>query len=59
MAVSVVVAIIAIFFAVRKYAKKPEIGEPQGFGKVLADKWYIDELYDALSLTRSMHRGLL
>ncbi|HYK44598.1 MAG TPA: NADH-quinone oxidoreductase subunit L [Parafilimonas sp.] len=48
MAVSVVVAVIAIFFAVRKYTKKPEIGEPQGFGKVLADKWYIDELYDAI-----------
>jgi len=48
MGISVVVAAIAIFIAIGKYSKKPELGEPQGFGKVLANKWYVDELYDSL-----------
>ncbi|WP_153801151.1 NADH-quinone oxidoreductase subunit L [Foetidibacter luteolus] len=46
MGISVAVAAVAIFIAVSKYSKKPELGEPAGFGKVLADKWYIDELYN-------------
>jgi NADH:ubiquinone oxidoreductase subunit 5 (subunit L)/multisubunit Na+/H+ antiporter MnhA subunit len=29
-----------------KIYKKPEIGEPEGAGKFLANKWYVDELYD-------------
>lgn len=45
MVVSVVLALIAVIFAWARYSKKPELNEPAGFGKVLADKWYIDELY--------------
>jgi len=48
MGVSVAVAAIAIFLAVKKYSRKPELGEPQGLGKILSNKWYIDELYNAL-----------
>ena len=48
MAVSVLVALLAILIALLKYVKKPELEEPAGFGKVLANKWYIDEIYDAL-----------
>jgi NADH-quinone oxidoreductase subunit L len=48
MGVSVVVALIAAVLAYSKFSKKPELGEPTGFGKVLANKWYIDELYDAV-----------
>lgn len=48
MAVSVVLALAALLFALNKFSKKPELGEPTGFGKVLANKWYIDELYDAV-----------
>jgi NADH-quinone oxidoreductase subunit L len=44
---SVALAAIAILVAISKYSKKPELGEPAGFGKVLADKWYVDELYNA------------
>jgi len=48
MGVSVVLALIAIVYAWTRFSKKPEIEEPQGVGKVLANKWYIDELYDAV-----------
>src|SRR5256885_224198 len=46
MAVSVGLAVIAILIALFRFSKKPELNEPKGFGKVLADKWYIDELYN-------------
>jgi NADH-quinone oxidoreductase subunit L len=45
MAISVGLALIAVIIAWVRYSKKPEVHEPAGFGKVLADKWYIDELY--------------
>jgi len=48
MGISVAVAFLAAIFALFKYARKPEQGEPEGLGKVLANKWYIDELYDAV-----------
>lgn len=48
MGVSAGVALIAIFIALSKYIKKPELNEPEGLGKVVANKWYIDELYDTL-----------
>jgi len=48
MGISVAVAAIAIFIAVRKYSKRPELGEPQGLGKVLSNKWYVDELYNSV-----------
>jgi NADH-quinone oxidoreductase subunit L len=48
MAVSVAVALIGTFVAIGKFSKKPELDEPTGFGKVLANKWYVDEFYNAL-----------
>lgn len=48
MGVSVVLALIAVIFAWGRFSKKPELGDPQGFGKVLENKWYVDELYDAI-----------
>lgn len=48
MGISVGIAVIAIFYAVARYSKRPELGEPTGFGKVLANKWYVDELYNAI-----------
>jgi NADH-quinone oxidoreductase subunit L len=43
------VALLIIFVATRKaYAVKQFDGEYTGFKKVLANKWYIDELYDAV-----------
>ncbi len=46
MGISVAIAAIAILFAVNKFSKNPEMKEAEGLGKVLANKWYVDELYD-------------
>jgi NADH-quinone oxidoreductase subunit L len=48
MAATVIGAAIAIFIATARYRKNPELGEPAGFGKVLANKWYVDEFYNAI-----------
>lgn len=46
MGISVTIATIAILFAVNKFSKKPELNDAEGLGKVLSNKWYVDELYD-------------
>ncbi|RYY56890.1 MAG: NADH-quinone oxidoreductase subunit L [Chitinophagaceae bacterium] len=38
--------IVVVVFAWKKFSAKPDIAEAQGFGKVLENKWYVDELYD-------------
>jgi NADH-quinone oxidoreductase subunit L len=44
-----VLGLLIIYFATRKsFAVKEFNGNYTGFRKVLADKWYIDELYDAI-----------
>jgi NADH-quinone oxidoreductase subunit L len=43
--VSLTLITIAIFYALNRFSKKPEVGDAAGFGKVLANKWYVDELY--------------
>lgn len=48
MAVTVIGAALAIFWATARYRKNPELHEPTGFGKFLANKWYVDELYNAI-----------
>jgi NADH-quinone oxidoreductase subunit L len=48
MAVSVGLALIAIVYAWTRFSKRPEIEDAEGAGKLLADKWYVDELYDAV-----------
>lgn len=45
---SVGLTVILIAFAITKYSKNPELNEPAGAGKILANKWYIDELYDTI-----------
>ncbi len=45
---SVVLALGGTFAAIARFSKRPELGEPAGFGKVLASKWYVDELYNAI-----------
>jgi NADH-quinone oxidoreductase subunit L len=47
MAISVGLALVAIFVAVSRFSKKPELDEPQGGARILANKWYVDEIYDA------------
>lgn len=48
MGISVGLALIAIIYAWKRFSSKPELAELEGAGKVLANKWYVDELYDAL-----------
>src|SRR5579872_3827415 len=48
MGISVALALIGTFVAVGRFSKRPELGEPIGFGKVLANKWYVDEFYNAV-----------
>lgn len=36
------------FFAVRKYSNYEKEGPATGFGSVLENKWYVDEIYDAV-----------
>ncbi|NML19281.1 NADH-quinone oxidoreductase subunit L [Pseudoflavitalea sp. G-6-1-2] len=48
MAVSVIGAAIAIIYAIFRFTRKPDLQEATGFGKVLADKWYVDEFYNGI-----------
>jgi len=48
MGISVAVATIAILFAVSHYSKKPQLEDATGLGKVLENKWYVDELYNTI-----------
>ena len=49
MAVSVTGALIALIYAWNKYSKyQKTMAEPTGFAKILANKWYVDELYEAI-----------
>jgi NADH-quinone oxidoreductase subunit L len=49
LALSVVLLIATIIWSVNKF-KKYQLSEAQetGFGKILENKWYVDELYDAV-----------
>jgi NADH-quinone oxidoreductase subunit L len=48
MGVSVAIALVGTLVAVSKFSRSPELEEPQGFGAVLANKWYVDEFYNAI-----------
>jgi NADH-quinone oxidoreductase subunit L len=65
MALSVVIGLLGIFVAYRFYVKAPEIAENlarrwAGPHKVLYNKYYVDELYDATAISGTMAaaRGL-
>lgn len=49
MGTSVVLALVALLFAVKKYSQyKKSSEENTGLSKVLENKWYIDEFYNAI-----------
>jgi NADH-quinone oxidoreductase subunit L len=48
LALSITAILIAIVYAWMRYSKKPETTDATGFGKTLANKWYVDELYEAV-----------
>ncbi len=53
--ISTVLILIVVIFAWTRFSKKPDTEEATGFGKVLANKWYVDELYDA-AVVRPLHK---
>jgi NADH-quinone oxidoreductase subunit L len=48
MGISVALALIGTLYAVSRFSKKPQLEEPTGFARVLANKWYVDEFYNAI-----------
>jgi len=48
MGASVLLAVIAIAYAVNRFSRKPDLEEAGGVGKLVANKWYVDEIYDAI-----------
>ncbi|MBO9619110.1 MAG: NADH-quinone oxidoreductase subunit L [Niabella sp.] len=46
--ISSVLVIGVVAFAWNKFSKKPDLQETTGLGKVLENKWYVDELYDTV-----------
>ncbi len=46
MLVSVLIAAAAIIFSFRKYSKQEKFEDEKGFGKVLENKYYVDEAYE-------------
>ncbi len=45
--VSIIVASTAIFISFKKFSKQEVFPEEKGLGKVLENKYYLDEIYDA------------
>jgi len=69
-AVSVIVAAACIIAAFKRYSKQEKFTAPKGFGKVLENKYYVDELYDTafisttkeisdLVLFRTVDKGII
>ena len=49
MGISVAAALAALVYAWTKFSKYQKVEkEEAGLGKVLANKWYVDELYDSI-----------
>ncbi len=48
MGTSTLLAVSMVLYALSRFSKKPELGEPVGFAKWMADKFYVDELYNKL-----------
>jgi len=52
--VSTTLIVIIIAFAWRSFSRKERFEENSGIGKVLENKWYVDELYDGI-IVRPLH----
>ncbi len=48
MGASVGAAALAILYAISRFSKRPDMEEATGFGKLLQNKWYVDEVYDTI-----------
>ena len=47
-AISSILVIAVVAYAWNYFSKKPDLKEAAGFGKILENKWYVDELYDTI-----------
>jgi NADH-quinone oxidoreductase subunit L len=50
MGISVALSLAALLFGLKKYSNysKEQDAPATGFGKVLENKWYVDELYESI-----------
>jgi NADH-quinone oxidoreductase subunit L len=48
MGVSTGIVLVVVAYALPRFRKHPELGEPTGLGKWMRDKFYVDEIYDTL-----------
>ncbi|MEO5995582.1 MAG: NADH-quinone oxidoreductase subunit L [Chitinophagaceae bacterium] len=48
LAVSIIIAVIGVVWGYARYSKIADIKDATGLGKVLENKWYVDEIYDAI-----------
>jgi NADH-quinone oxidoreductase subunit L len=46
--ISTALILIVVIYAWNRFSRKPETEEAKGLGKVLENKWYVDELYDKI-----------
>lgn len=46
--ISTALILLTVVFAWNKFSRKPDTEEATGFGKVLQNKWYVDELYQKI-----------
>jgi NADH-quinone oxidoreductase subunit L len=54
MGVVTLLIVVVIAFAWRSFSRREKFAENRGLGKVLENKWYVDELYDAI-IVRPLH----
>jgi NADH-quinone oxidoreductase subunit L len=55
--ISTVLIVIVVVFAWRTFSRKPDLQEATGAGKLLANKWYVDELYEKIIVRPLMKLG--
>ena len=46
--ISTALILIVVVYAWNRFSKKPDLQEATGLGKVLENKWYVDEIYDKI-----------
>ncbi len=52
---SSLLVLIVVVLAWNRFSKKPDMDEAKGLGKLLQNKWYVDEIYDAV-ITKPLNR---
>jgi NADH-quinone oxidoreductase subunit L len=56
---SVLIAVVGSVAGYIKFSKNPDLQDARGFGSVLENKWYVDELYDTVIAKPLMALGKL